>query len=166
MSVKDFVSRLNIVDPNEITLRLKGEEKVLFLKYRNLLYRDVVPERPFPISHPEFVILKNAQGVDIFTVKDMRKLNRESRVALKEILDTLYFIPKIVKISRLEATGDKVEWETETKRGKRTFTTRGRRSIVVVDNKMVISDEHDNLYQIENIEDLDEKSKKIIESSF
>ena len=81
-------------------------------------------------------------------------------------MGTLYFIPNITKITRLETTGDKFEWETETDRGYRKFTTRGRRSTVFIENKMVIVDIYENLYQVENLEDFDEKSINIIQSTF
>ena len=166
MTLKTFIEKLNIVRPEEISICLDEEKNVLFLRYKNTLYQEVVPERPFPISYPEFVILKDSKGDDICSIKDIRKLDDKSRASLEKLLDTLYFIPKILKIIRLEATGDRFEWETETERGKRSFTTRGRRSILFLGNKMVITDTDDNLYQVEDIGALDEKSRKIIQSTF
>jgi len=165
MPLKDFLKKLNLADPKDVTIKLNEKHDALIIKNRNTVYTNVTPEKPFPISHPEFVILKTKDH-DICTIKDTNKLDRESRKNLEKLLDKLYFIPKIVKITRLEASGDKFEWETITNRGKRKFNTRGRRSITFIGNKIVISDTYQNLYEIENIQNIDEKSRKIIKSIF
>ncbi|KYH42090.1 MAG: ABC transporter ATP-binding protein [Candidatus Bathyarchaeota archaeon B26-2] len=168
MPLKDLIKNLNIVNPKDVTIRLneKKDSLTLLLKGENAIYTDVIPEMPFPISYPEFVILKDAKGSDICTIKNMKKLDKESRRNLERLLDKMYFIPKIVKIIRLEASGDKFEWETITNKGRRRFKTRGRSSVTFIGNKIVISDTDDNLYEIEDIQSLDRKSKAIIQSTF
>jgi len=166
MPLKDFLKILNLVDPKDVTIKLNEENDTLILKNKDAIYTDVTPERPFPISHPEFVILKDSKNRDICTIKDIGKLDRESRKNLEKLLDKLYFIPKIVKIIRLEASGDQFEWETITNRGRRKFNTRGRGSVTFIENKIVITDTYQNLYEIENIQKIDERSKRIIRSIF
>jgi len=166
MPLKDFLKVLNLVDPKDVTIKLNEENDTLILKNKGAIYTDVIPERPFPISHPEFVIFKDSKNRDICTIKDIGKLDRESRKNLEKLLDKLYFIPKIVKIIRLEASGDKFEWETITNRGRRKFNTRGRESVTFIENKIIITDTYQNLYEIESIQKIDERSKKIIQSIF
>jgi len=166
MPLKDFLKILNIVDPKDVAIKLNEKNDALIIKNKDAIYTNVIPERPFPISHPEFIILKDAKDHDICTIKDISKLDRESRKNLEKLLDKLYFIPKIVEIVRLEASGDKFEWETITNRGRRKFNTRGRESITFIENKIIITDTYHNLYEIENIQKIDERSKKIIQSIF
>jgi hypothetical protein len=166
MSLRNFLDKLNVVNPEEINIRLDEEKSSLILRHNDITYNNVIPERPFPISHPEFVILKDSRNLDICIIKDITKVNTESRKSLEKLLDILYYIPKIRKIIKLETGGDKFEWETETSRGKRRFTTQGTRSIIFLENRIVITDTDSNIYQIENIDVLDEKSKKVIQSNF
>ena len=166
MSLRNLVEKLGIVDPADLTLRPNNEKNVLYLQLGSKRYSNVVPEKPLPISHPEFVILKDEEGSDICTIRDVSGLDEVSGKALKSVLEKLYFIPKIVRVLRLEAAGDRFEWATETERGHREFTTRGRMSITFIGKKMVISDSDDNLYEIEDIDSLDDRSRRMIESTF
>jgi hypothetical protein len=166
MSLRNFLDKLNVVNPEKINIKLDEEKNSLILKHNNTTYKNVIPERPFPVSHPEFVILKSSRNLDICIIKDITKINIESKESLEKLLDVLYYIPKILKITKLETGGDKFEWETETSRGKRRFITHGTRSIVFIGNRIVITDTDGNIYQIEKIDVLDEKSKKIIKSTF
>ena len=75
-----------------------------------------IPEVQIPTISPVMVtfisrqweidrsILKDTKGSDICTIKDFKKLERESRMSLEELLDTLYFIPNITKITRLDTS--------------------------------------------------------------
>lgn len=166
MSIKKLIEDLNIANPDELFISLDQEKRSILVRYQGKLHNGIIPERPFPISHPEFLILKDEKGSDLLTIKDYNKLEKKSRKSLEELLNTLYFIPNIVRIIKLDAIGDRFEWETETENGKRSFTTRGRRSIVFIDNRIVISDINDNLYQIKDINSLDAPSTKIVRSTF
>jgi hypothetical protein len=166
VSLEKFVRDLNIVNPEEIRISLNQDNTILNINYKNKIYTDIVPERPFPISNPNFVIIKSSNGSDLCTIKNIKNLEPISRGNLEKYLNILYFIPEITNILRLSTSGDKFEWEVETERGERKFTTSGRNSIVDIGERIVIMDTDDNLYQITCIDDLDEKSKKIIKSTF
>jgi hypothetical protein len=166
MSLRKLVGKLNIAVPADVDIKHAARKNVLDLQLGAKKYSNVVPEKPFPISHPEFVILKDEQGSDICTIRDISELDEESGKVLEGVLEKLYFIPKIARVLRLDAAGDRFEWVTETERGRREFTTRGRMSITFIGEKMVISDAEDNLYQIENINSLDDRSRRMIESTF
>jgi len=168
MPLEDLVKQLNIIDPRDVAIGLNDRKDSLtvLLKKSNTVYVDVVPEVPFPITFPNFVILKSRDGTDVCILKDARKLDKVSLSNLKRLLDKLYFIPKITKIISLEATGDRFEWDTLTDRGRRRFSTRGRSSVTFIGNKIVITDTDDNIYKIEDVKKLDKRSRSIIHSTF
>ncbi|HIE14138.1 TPA: DUF1854 domain-containing protein [Candidatus Bathyarchaeota archaeon] len=168
MPLKDLVKKLNIVKPRDIAIKLneKKDTLTILLKRSSTVYTNVIPEVPFPISHPHFVILKKLNGADVCIIKDISKLDKISCENLKKLLDKLYFIPRIEKIVSLEASGDKFEWETITDKGRRRFNTKGRSSVIFIGDKIVISDTNDNIYQIDNIKSLDKRSRSIIQSIF
>jgi len=162
----DFLKTLNLVDPKDLKIGFNETGNALRLTVGDKTYTGVIPVRPFPVSLPEFVILRDAQGVEICMIKDARKLDSQSRKSLESLLDKIYFIPKIVKIEGLETSGDEFEWETLTDRGPRKFRTRGRMSIIVMGNRIVITDTDDNVYEIEDFWKLDRKSQGEIDSTF
>jgi len=166
MKAKKHVKGINFVEPNNLSISLDAEGDLIVLNLRNTRFHNVIPERPFPVSDPVFVILKDVEGNDICTIRDTGKLDKKSRENLEKILNRLYFIPKITRINELDSVGDKFEWDTETKKGKRKFTTRGRDSIIFIGKKIIISDIDDNIYQIENVSALDTRSTNMIQSTF
>lgn len=80
-------------------------------------------------------------------------------------MDKIYFIPRILEIGRIETSGDEFEWETVTDRGPREFRTRGRMSVISMGNRIIITDMNDNVYEIENLHQLDAKSRGEIEAT-
>ncbi|MEM3715603.1 MAG: DUF1854 domain-containing protein, partial [Candidatus Bathyarchaeia archaeon] len=77
----------------------------------------------------------------------------------------LYFIPKILKIKKIETSGDEFLWEVITDRGPKTFRTRGRMSVMQIERRIVITDVNDNVYEIEDLYKLDPHSMSEIEST-
>jgi phosphopentomutase len=91
-------------------------------------------------------------------------MDEESKKNLEELLDKLYFMPKIKKVRKLETSGDEFVWTVETDRGQREFRTRGRRSISRAGDKIVIIDTNDNVYVAEDLYKMDKKSRELLES--
>jgi len=149
-------------------------------------HEDVVPRRPFPLSIPEFIIFvktqpqaqatagdaaakkgkegEEPQSQEICMLKDYRELDEQSRLNIERVLEKLYFIPRVLKVERLETSGDEFEWEILTDRGPRVFHTRSRRQVINMGKRIVVIDTHDNIYHIEEVGKLDGRSRMLLET--
>ena len=164
MPLADFLSQLNILDPKKVKISIE-KENVLRLVSDGKVFENLAPAKPFPITSPEYVIFRDSDGADTCVVRNYNELDEESKKSLQSILDKVYFIPKIVKIEKIETSGDEFEWDIVTDKGARTFRTRGRMSIIPVGDRVLVTDVNDNVYEIEDVLRLDGKSRKELEST-
>jgi len=163
--LNDFLKKLNILDPEEVDITFEEDENSLKLIVDGKLLTGLSPSKPFPITAPNFIIFKDGDGVDVCVIKDYAQLDLESRENLQILLDKMYFIPRILKIEKIETSGDEFEWKTVTDKGPREFRTRGRMSVIPMGKRLIITDVNDNVYEIENLPKLEARSKKVIEST-
>ena len=164
MPLADFLSQLNNLDPKKVKIVLE-KENTLKLNADGNFYDNLTPAKPFPITYPEYVIFRDSNGADVCIVRNYIELDEESKKNLQSVLDKMYFIPKVVKIENIETSGDEFEWDIVTDKGARTFRTRGRMSIIPVGDRVIITDVNDNVYEIEDVHKLDDKSRREIEST-
>ncbi|MGQ9514561.1 MAG: DUF1854 domain-containing protein [Thermoproteota archaeon] len=175
MPLSDFLVQLNIVPATSLKVEPGSRSDRVKITLNGLTYDNVVPKRPFPLSIPEFIIFvqiqtpekggeEESQSKEICMLKDYRKLDERSRQALEEVLQRTYFIPRVLKVEKLETSGDEFEWEVLTDRGVRTLHTRSRRQVINMGNRIVVIDTHDNIYYIEDLEKLDRKSRMLLET--
>jgi hypothetical protein len=163
MPLIDFLSKLNILDTKKVRIIFEENENSLKLIVDGKLFSGLMPKKPFPITYPEFIIFKDSSDVDICIVKNYNELDPESKRNLQILLDKIYFIPKILKIEKIKTSGDEFEWEILTDKGPRQFRTRGRMSIIPMGNRIIITDVNDNVYEIENLYEMDAQSRREIE---
>lgn len=162
-----FENELRIVeDPKEVVILNGNRFNELEVRLNCQVFKGVVPRLPFPLSYPFFVILVDEQGNEVAVLKDYRLLDENSKKALEKALERTYFMPRIIAIRNLETSGDEFIWNVDTDRGQRIFRTRGRRSISLVGNRVVIVDVEDNMYIIFDVLSLDKKSRGHLESIF
>ncbi|MEM2341870.1 MAG: DUF1854 domain-containing protein [Candidatus Bathyarchaeia archaeon] len=165
MPLSDFLKNLNILDPKKVKVLLNEQEDTLELIVDGKVLPGLIPSRPFPITYPDFIIFRDSYGTDVCTLKNYMELDEESRANLQRVLDKIYFIPKILRIKRIETSGDEFLWEVVTDKGPRSFRTRGRMSVIQVGNRIVITDINDNINEIEDLYKLDSQSINEIETT-
>jgi len=94
-----------------------------------------------------------------------RRLDRESRELVLEQADQVYFMPRIVRIVRIEEKPGMgiARWEVETDRGSNSFEMVSRSESVwyVGRNRLVIRDADGNRYLIEDLNALDKRSRRL-----
>jgi len=162
--LEDFLKKLWVIDARGAKIERGSKvNTVKIVTERNGIY-EAIPRKPFPISYPYFLIFEDLQGNEIMMIEDYRSLDDESRKVLDEILDKLYFMPRIKRVNKLETSGDEFVWDVETDRGRREFRTRGRRNVSRVGDKVVIIDTEDNVYITEKLTSMDKKSRELLES--
>ena len=154
MVLEKYIKKLNIVE-NLKVIKFNTEDNTVDIAVNNIVYNRMKIIKPFPISYPNFVMLTN--GKIIFTIKNYDK-------ELEDIISKIYFIPKIRRIVSLDTSGDEFVWKIETNYGETEIRTRGRTSIMRIENRVIIIDTSDVVYEIEDFNKIDKKSKKLIEN--
>lgn len=165
MPLADFLSQLNVLDPKKVRIVFEEKENTLKLNVDGKLLGNLTPAKPFPITFPEYIIFRDSYGVDVCIVQSFNELDEESKRNLQIMLEKMYFIPKITEKESIETSDDEFEWETQTDKGSKTFRTRGRMSIIPMGNRIIVTDVDDNIYEIEDIYKLNNKSRKEIEGT-
>ncbi|AWR95295.1 DUF1854 domain-containing protein [Acidianus brierleyi] len=154
MVLEKYIKKLNIVE-NLKVIKFNTEDNTVDISVNNIVYNRMKIIKPFPISYPNFVMFTN--GKIIFTIKNYDK-------ELEDIISKIYFIPKIRRIVSLDTSGDEFVWKIETNYGETEIRTRGRTSIMRIENRVIIIDTSDVVYEIEDFNKIDKKSKKLIEN--
>ena len=144
--------RITAEQNNLVTLTLASGEVISTLE----------PRRLFPVSSADkYVTLLDEDGDEAAIIRDVAKLDRDSREVIRESLDDYYLVPKIIRII---STGEKygtLRWTVETDRGIKSFDIRNRNHDIKVfkDGRVRVRDSDDNRYTIENYNELDPHSK-------
>ncbi|MCD6368669.1 MAG: DUF1854 domain-containing protein [Thermoproteales archaeon] len=163
MSLKEYLKKLNLVDPFKIKVEIDDKRNALKINIDGISYYNIIPRRPFPFSHPEFIIFVTKNGEEICMVKNYMKMDKDSRKAVDAFLEKIYFVPRITKIKKVDYRAGEYKVQAETDKGERTFSVRGRRSIhKLPDGRILIQDRDDNIYEIHPWS-LDKKSRENLE---
>lgn len=126
--------------------------------------RPVSVRRCFPWSEPtRYVSLLDDEKKEFALVPDVRTLEPESREAVEAALAEAGFV---LEIERIESVEEEVEirtWSVETRQGPRTFQTRlDDWPREVPGGGFVIRDVAGDLYHVEDVARLDEKSRSLL----
>jgi hypothetical protein len=157
---------VQVLDPAQTRLRL-NEQGQLELRVPDGEVRTGVRVVPaFPISRPNrYVYLLDSEGKEIGILMEPRRLDRESRELLLEQADQVYFMPRILRIDRVEEKQGLgiARWDVETDRGWNSFEMVSRSESVwyVGRNRVVIRDADGNRYLIEDLTALDRRSRRL-----
>jgi hypothetical protein len=109
------------------------------VKVNGVLY-EVEMYKPFPLSNPDFLLIKTKEG-KLFTTVGGKGYEK-----VRTCLEKKYFIPKIMRIKKITTTGDEFVWTVSTDRGDTEIRTRGRGSLIRVDGKIFIINTSDDAF--------------------
>lgn len=130
-------------------------------------YNKVDLHLAFPFSLPrQFISVRDSKGKEIGMIRHVEELDKTSRQAIEQELQWRYFSPVIQRILSLKEEFGHTYWEVETDRGLRKFVTRGRDEGVqrISETRLLIIDMTGNRFDIPDTEQLDPKSRSILES--
>ncbi|MFB3880746.1 MAG: DUF1854 domain-containing protein [Armatimonadota bacterium] len=159
---------VTVLDPGQVQVRVNAQGELELRLSGGEAYTGVKIVPAFPISRPNrFVYFQDAEGKEIGLLIEPRRLDRESRELVLQRADEAYFMPRIVRIERVEekpGTGI-ARWEVETDRGWNSFEMVSRSESVwfVGRNRLVIRDADGNRYLIEDLGELDRRSRRLAE---
>ncbi|MGC8601758.1 MAG: DUF1854 domain-containing protein [Thermoprotei archaeon] len=166
MPIDDFIKELNLLEEVSVKVYREPGSSFVNLQAGKQRYEGLIPRLPFPLTNPNFVVFSrfnSGEWTDVCMIKDIRKLDEASLSALKGLLDELYFIPRITQVLNLTTTGDEFVWEVVTDKGRRRFSTRGRRNIMNYGDRLILIDVDSNVYTIDLNKLTDKRSRSFIE---
>ena len=145
------------------TIRIMGNSRIseVDVQAGDQSWTSLTPRQPFPLSAPEIIILENHAGDEVLTIPDAEGLEAKSRDALKKAARANSFILEISGIQKVVVRGDELEWHLTTNEGPTVVNTKGRRNVVVMDDKVILIDPMDNISEID-LTKVDGKSLKVL----
>jgi hypothetical protein len=129
-------------------------------------HENVSLHRLFPLSLPkEFISVKGSDGKEIGVIESMEGLDGESKLVVDAELQRRYFTPQILKINTLVNERGLWRWVVETHRGEAEFFVRDWRdsSFELTPGRWHILSVEGQRFTIEKLEDLDERSQKLLD---
>ena len=157
---------LEYLDTSKVSISRNAFAELVVQLPDGSTHTKVEPVRSFPLSETvRFITLLDSEGNEIGIVEDARKLAPQSRDVLIEELEKRYFMPKITKINSLDGQFGVTQWDVETTQGDVQFGMRTRYDIVTLGNgRILIKDADGNRYEIENYNNLDQKSYALLQT--
>jgi hypothetical protein len=163
---------LVVLDPKRIRL-LRDKPGSLLLKREENDPEPirVKPSRNFPLTDPDHYIsllheVDEKEEVEMGVIVEPKELESKSQRQLRRVLAKMYFLPVVLKISKITEEFGVLRWEVETDKGPRTFEVRGRDEVrLVTGGHVLIRDIDGNRYHIPGLNDLDVASRHCIEGA-
>ncbi len=160
-----LTQELTLLDPDRTRI-YRDEFTDLILDYEGE-QQPVTAHRAFPLTATgQFIVLKSVEGVEIGAIRDIARLNKDSRNILEADLERSYFAPVILQINHLEENFHIPKWDVETDHGHRIFEVRSRRRDIRImsDARILLKDADGNRYEIPDYRMLDPVSRAFVET--
>jgi len=153
------------IDGPEVRIKRTGDTSIELSIYKGETYSDLEPRRLFPLSGlTRYITLLDSEQKECAIIRDLEKLDPDSRRAVEECLNDYYMIPKITGVISITEKFGTLTWNCETDHGIRSFRIRNRHSDIkmLYDGRVLIRDSNDNRYEIENVNALDKRSQRLL----
>jgi hypothetical protein len=156
---------LRYLDPRKLCFFRHGAALRLTLD-DDCSYLRVTVARAFPLSHPhQYLSVRYDEGKkEIGLLTDLDGLDPESRRLVEEELERRYLVPVVRRVIAVRERFGTLDWDVETDRGRRKFTTRNTRENVVhpTPGRLLITDVDENRYDIRDLAALDPASQSCL----
>jgi len=153
------------IDGPEARIIRTGETMVELHIYAGEVYCDLEPRRLFPMSGlRNYITLLDKDLKEKAIIRNLDNLDEESRKAIEGCLEEYYMIPKITSMIDITEKFGVLTWTCVTDRGTRSFTIKNRHSDIklLYDGRVLVRDSNDNRYEIDDVNAMDKKSRKML----
>jgi hypothetical protein len=119
--------------------------------------------RLFPLSEPQsYLSLRGGDNKELGVLMEPGELDAQSRALVMEELERRYLVPVVQRVVAVKERFGTVEWQVQTDRGPRTFTTRELRESVVQPSpgRYLLSDVDGNRYDVRDLQAMDPVSRR------
>ena len=128
----------------------------------------VKPTWAAPLSHPSrYHSLMNGKGEEIITLADPEKdLTDESFSAVKQEIEKRYLTATVRSIISAKGEFGATYWHIESDRGERDFVTQSLQENAqwLSPTHLLLVDVDGNRFEVPNVEDLDSRSRLLLET--
>ena len=158
-SYEDF-----LLDPQKVRFS-RSERGSLILMLDGEEYTDIKIRRAFPLEESDrYIGVFAAEDQELGTIEDPQQLDDQSRQALRDELDKIYFQPQILAFNSLDEEFGVLRGQIETTSGPRQLEIRGYRTNVrmLSGGRAVIEDVDGNRYLIANWRALPRRTREIL----
>jgi hypothetical protein len=121
--------------------------------------------RAFPLSDPRrFIAVCDDRGREIMWLADLDALPAPLPHQIEEELAKREFVPIVHRILKISAAVEPSEWEVETDRGRTSFVLDSEDDVHELDeHRALITDAHGIRYLIHDVQQLDSRSRHLLE---
>ena len=143
-------------DTGNLKLLRTGEEAVEKVRIR----------RAFPWSKPdEFISIRNSEGKELLLLETLAGVAPSVRETIERQLGDTIFIPTITRVDKIDVTFGFQQWHVQTDRGPAEFRVQEREDIrFLPDGRFRIKDADGTVYEMVNLSQLDEASRRAVEA--
>ena len=153
------------VDANSVRLTPASFCTVRAQLFSGEILDELEPRRLFPLSGPdEFISLIDKEGKEQMIVRRIDALDEDSAEAVKASLSDYYRIPKIEAITDCLDKNGALKFTVTTNYGACTFGVKNRHADIklLYGRRVMMKDGNDNRYEIPDLNELDQKSRRIM----
>ncbi len=121
--------------------------------------------RCFPWSLPDrFLSVRDKDGNELHLFGSLDEVPDGTRQVLIDELAAQEFVPKILRVHEIDDSFEIVVWQADTDRGPVEFQVKDDEDIRVLgDSQVLVKDHNGMLFEIPNLEAMDEASRTLIE---
>ena len=135
--------------------------------YDGRTFQNLEPRRLFPTSGLEkYITLLDESGTERAIIRDLNTLPPLERKIIEGCLEEYYLIPRITKIVETKEKFGVITLQTETDRGPAKIEIRNLlNGLKLIQNyRVLIRDGNDNRYEIPDINQLDRRSRQLLDN--
>ncbi len=158
-SYEDF-----LLNPQKVRFS-RSERGSLILELDGEEYTDLKVRRAFPLEESNrYIGVFAAEDQELGILEDPQQLDAQSRQALRDELDKIYFQPQVLAFNSLDEEFGVLRGQIETTSGPRQLEIRGYRTNVRVlsGGRAIIEDVDGNRYLIANWRALPRRTREIL----
>jgi hypothetical protein len=156
---------LRLLDPKTVSLRADAFGR-LWLREGDGEERGPVQSfRALPLTKPSrYISLQTDEGEELGLIPDMDELEPASRALLERDLELYYLKAKVQTIHQVETKNGLISFDLVTDLGERRIHVRDRQQIrMIAGGTVILTDIHGGKYEVPPLDELDEKSRRLIE---
>ncbi|MDE2740381.1 MAG: DUF1854 domain-containing protein [Gemmatimonadota bacterium] len=153
-----------LLDPQKVRFS-RSERGSLLLELDGEEYTDLKVRRAFPLEESDrYIGVFAAEDQELGIIEDPQQLDDQSRQALRDELDKIYFQPQVLAFNSLDEEFGVLRGQIETTSGPRQLEIRGYRTNVrmLSGSRAVIEDVDGNRYLIANWRALPRRTREIL----
>ena len=126
---------------------------------------DVTPIRAFPTTDPQhWISIVSADGHELVCIADLADVPKAAREMIEADFYDREFAPVIRRIVNVSAMSEPSEWTIETDRGQTQFVLETDSDVRRIDrNRAMIFDAHGTRFAIDDLNRLDNRSRRYLE---